>query len=110
MDPRALADAARSHGLTSPEVHLREVWRDDARHAVLRVLGFRKKAMLDLETLPVPVDLRLITEEAVVGYARHLWTGETGPFAFEAYGDAFEIAARPGRRVTRLRLFRRGRP
>lgn len=106
--PRALADAVRAHGLTSPEVHLREVWRDDARHAVLRVLGFRKRAMLDLETLPVPVDLRLITEEAVTGYARSLWRAEPGPYRYEAYGDTFEIAARSGRRITRLRIYRRG--
>ncbi len=108
--PRALAEAARAYGLAAPEIHLRSVWRDDARHGVLRVLGLKKRAGLDLETLPVPVDLRLVTEEATEAYARWLWRGGIGPFAYEAYGDRFEVTARPGRRVARLRIFRRREP
>ncbi|RYG62804.1 hypothetical protein EON77_21750 [bacterium] len=105
--PRDLATAVKRDGIVSPEVQLHHRWFDDGAHGVLRVLGFGKRGRHDLETLPVPTDFRVVAEATTDAYARHVWTGETAPFSHEAYGDTFQVAARSGGRVTRVRIFRR---
>lgn len=105
--PRELAAEVKRHGIVSPEVQLHQRWMDDGAHGVLRVLGFAKRGRLDLETLPVPTDFRVVAEATTDAYARHLWNGNTEKFAYDAYGDTFQVSARTGRRVTRVRIFRR---
>lgn len=105
--PRDLATEAKRHGILSPEVQLNPRWVEDGAHGVLRVLGFGKRGTPDLETLPVPTDFRVVAEATTDAYMRHLWNGSTDAFAHEAYGDTFEVATRTGRRVTRVRIFRR---
>lgn len=105
--PREFAAEIKRHGIVSPEVQLHQRWMDDGAHGVLRVLGFPKRGRLDLETLPVPTDFRVVAEGTTDAYARHLWSGNAERFAHEAYGDTFQVSARSGRRVTRIRIFRR---
>lgn len=104
--PRDLALEVKRHGIVSPEVQLHPRWVDDGAHGVLRVMGFGKRGRLDLETLPVPTDFRVVAESVTEAYALHQWTGKTAPFTFEAYGDGFRVQPRSGRRVTRIRIFR----